>query len=142
MPGGGGTQVVGGTGLRGGALALYKGDLLIEDPYEDWLTARRESLRAVRHNLLFKLSLVYEARGQYLQSIERLQEIVTLDSSNEEVHRRLMRIYALTGDRQRALRQFQQCCTALGRELDAPPEQATQKLHVADRRRGDSTASG
>src|SRR5436853_3780934 len=30
------------------ALVLYEGDLLIEDPYEDWTVGRRESLRALR----------------------------------------------------------------------------------------------
>src|SRR6267143_6981481 len=34
------------------ALALYEDDLLIEDPYEDWTTLRREHLRMLRQNLL------------------------------------------------------------------------------------------
>src|ERR1044072_1692529 len=34
------------------ALQLYDGDLLIEDLYEDWAAARREQLRALRHDLL------------------------------------------------------------------------------------------
>src|SRR5919199_804759 len=80
------------------ALALYEGDLLIEDPYEDWAVAR-------------------------------LKEIVALDPSNEDAHRRLMRLYALTGNRRQAIRQYEQCREDLRRELDARPEPATVKLH-------------
>lgn len=111
------------------ALALYEGDLLIEDPYEDWTTTRREHLRALRRDLLVKLSRLYEAQGQRQQSIARLKEVVTLDPSNEEAHRQLMRLYALAGDRQQALRQYQQCRKDLRREFDAEPDQATVKLH-------------
>jgi DNA-binding SARP family transcriptional activator len=111
------------------ALALYAGDLLIEDPYEDWTTIRRESLRALRQELLVKLSRLYETEGQYPQALERLKEIVVLNPSNEEAHRQLMRLYALVGNRQQALHQYWQCCEDLRQALDARPEQATIKLH-------------
>jgi len=111
------------------ALNLYEGDLLIEDPYEDWTTTRREHLRALRQDLLIKLSRLYESEGQHQQSIEMLKQIVALDPSNEDAHRQLMRLYALTGSRQQAIHQYQQCCEDLRRELEAKPEQATVKLY-------------
>lgn len=111
------------------ALKLYEGDLLIEDPYEDWTTTRREHLRALRQDLLIKLSRLYEVEGHHQQSIERLKQIVALDPSNEDAHRQLMRLYALTGNRQQALHQYQQCCEDLRRELEAKPDQSTVKLH-------------
>src|SRR2546423_8660738 len=111
------------------ALALYGGDLLVEDPYEDWAAARREQLCGLRQELLVKLSKLYEAKGEYQQAVERLKEIVALDPSNEDAHRQLMRLYALAGNRQQAVHQYQQCLEDLRRELDAEPEQATIKLH-------------
>ena len=111
------------------ALALYEGDLLTEDPYEDWAAARREQLRMMRQDLLTKLSHLYETRGEFEQSIERLKELVAIDPSDEEVHRRLMRLYALTGSKGQALRQYRQCGEALRRELDAEPERATLELY-------------
>ena len=111
------------------ALALYAGDLLIEDPYEDWIAARREHLRAMRLGLLLKLSQLYESRGQHQDGIARLKEVVALDPSNEAAHRQLMRLYALDGNRQQALHQYKECCEALRRELGARPELATVKLH-------------
>lgn len=110
------------------ALALYQGDLLIEDPYEDWAATRRESLRGLRQDLLVRLARLYEAHGDLEQSIEKLKEVVLLEPSNEEAHRQLMRLYAQTGNRQQALSQYQQCCEDLRRELEAGPEPATIKL--------------
>ena len=111
------------------ALALYEGDLLIEDPYEDWIAARREQLRAMRRELLVGLSELYEARGRHQDGIARLKEVVALDPPDEDAHRRLMRLHALAGNRQQALQQYRECCAALRRELDARPELATVKLH-------------
>ncbi|MCA1837217.1 MAG: tetratricopeptide repeat protein [Actinobacteria bacterium] len=111
------------------ALALYGGDLLVEDLYEDWAAARREQLRALRQELLVKLAHLYESGGEYGRSIERLKELVADDASNEEAHRRLMSLYARTGNRRQSLRQYQQCREALERELQAAPEPATVELH-------------
>lgn len=111
------------------ALALYDGDLLIEDPYEDWAATRRETLRALREDLLTKLSRLYEGRGNHRQAIERLKEILLLDPANEEAHRRLMRLYALTGARRQALHQYERCRSELRSALDAEPEQTTIELY-------------
>src|SRR5205085_8413798 len=111
------------------ALALYTGDLLIEDPYEDWTTMRRESLRALHYDLLLKLAQLYERKQQYQQSIARLRELLDCDPADEEVHRALMRLYALTGNRHQALRQYQQCAATMRRELEAEPDRETVELH-------------
>jgi DNA-binding SARP family transcriptional activator len=111
------------------AVKLYGGDLLPEDRYEDWAAMRREQLRGTYQEVLMRLAWAYEARGQYRQSIERFKEIVARDSSNEEAHRQLMRLYAATHQRQQALRQYKECCEALRKEIDADPERATIDLH-------------
>ena len=111
------------------ALALYEGDLLTEDLYEDWTTTRRESLRALHYELLLKLAQLYERKQQYQQSIARLKELLDCDPANEEVHRALMRLYALTGHRHQALRQYQQCAATMRRELAAEPDRETIELH-------------
>jgi len=110
------------------ALSLYSGDLLAEDLYEDWAATRREQLRGTYQELLLRVARLYETRGQYQHSIECFKELVARDQSNEAVHRELMRLYTLTGNKHQALRQYQLCCDALARELDAEPERATQQL--------------
>ena len=110
------------------AIGLYQGDLLNEDAYEDWAAMRREQSRELYYRLLRKLSKIYETQGDHQQSIESLRKLIAADTANEEAHRDLMRLYALTGNRHQALRQYQQCVESLRRELDAEPEAATAEL--------------
>jgi len=111
------------------AINSYRGDLLNEDLYEDWTVTRREQLRELYHRLLSKLSKFYESKGDHQQSIEALRKLVAADTANEEAHRELMRLYALTGNRRQALRQYQLCVEALRKELDAGPDRATVELN-------------
>jgi DNA-binding SARP family transcriptional activator len=110
------------------ALALYAGDLLPEDLYADWAAARREQLRGQRRELLTKLALLYEGRGEFGRGVEQWKRLLDCDPPNEEAHRRLMWLYAQMGDRHLALRQYQQCREVLRKELDAEPERATVEL--------------
>src|SRR5229473_6037443 len=55
------------------ALELYAGDLLVEDPYEEWTIARRENLRVLHCDLLSKLAELYENQQRYQPSIDRLK---------------------------------------------------------------------
>lgn len=110
------------------AIDLYSGDLLTEDLYEDWVTARREQLRELYHLLLYRLSKIYEASGNYQQAIKPLRQLLDSDVANEEAHRDLMRLFALSGNRRQALRQYEQCVKNLRKELDEEPEPATVKL--------------
>ncbi len=111
------------------ALELYAGELLPEDRYEDWAAARRERLSRMATRLLSESAHLYETAGQFSQSIERFQQLVALNPSNEDAHRHLMRLYVLSGSRHEALAQFQQCQTALRKDLDAEPEPQTIALY-------------
>jgi DNA-binding SARP family transcriptional activator len=100
------------------ALALYSGDLLPEDLYEEWAVQRRESLHQLRLKLLLDLAGLLETCGETAAAINALGQVVVLDRAHEEAHTRLMRLYALTGQRQQALRQFQLLREALRRTGD------------------------
>ena len=117
------------TAICESALYLYQGDLLSEDIYEDWAAARREQLKMLHRQLLKHLAELHQTRGDYQQSIERYNQLVADDPSNEEAHRNIIWLYAAAGNRQLALRQYQICCDALRRELDADPEKATVALY-------------
>ena len=110
------------------ARALYEGELLTEDRYEDWAVARREQLRNAYQELLAKLAQLYETHGEHQSAIERLKELAGYDATNEETHRRLMRLYALNGNKHQALRQYQLCREVLQKELGEEPERATREL--------------
>ncbi|MFN0122942.1 MAG: BTAD domain-containing putative transcriptional regulator [Blastocatellia bacterium] len=117
------------TGVCEQALQLYGGELLAEDPYEDWAVTRREQLRMLQQNLLLRLARLHESNGQRQQSIERYNQLVAASPANEDAHRQLMRLYAQTDARHQALRQYQICRDFLRRDLDTAPEPATLRLY-------------
>ena len=122
------------------AIDHYAGPLLPDDLYEDWATARREALAATHLALLHDAAALHEARGEHSAALAALRAITEVEPADEAAHVRLMRLYALTGRRPLALRQYRQLAHALARELDATPEPATQELFEAIRR-GDLAAS-
>ena len=111
------------------ALALYRGDLLIDDPYEEWTVRRREKLRDIYLDLLRRYARLCEERGHHSRCIELLQSLIVADPSDEIASRNLMRLFSRTGDRHQAFVQYARCVGALSRELDVGPERATVELY-------------
>lgn len=111
------------------ALELYLGDLLPENPYDDWCWSRRQQLRLLHRDLVSQLAAVYEREGKLREAAARLLDLLSLEPADEQSHRRLMSLYARMGKRRQALLQYQHCREALERELDAQPEEATERLH-------------
>jgi DNA-binding SARP family transcriptional activator/pimeloyl-ACP methyl ester carboxylesterase len=113
----------------GAALALYGGDLLPDDPYEDWAVGRREALRGLHLDLLLELAQREEARGELGRAREALARVIASEPAHEVAHVGLMRLHAQAGQRHQALRQYQQLEDALRRDLDAEPEPASRALY-------------
>lgn len=95
------------------ALKLYRGDLLVEDIYEDWLSVRRESLQILYRKVAAKTAKLYAEAGNYQESIEILKKLSLEDPTDEYVHRQLMLAYAQTGSKYQALKQLEHCRAAL-----------------------------
>ena len=110
------------------AIDRYVGPLLPDDRYEDWVALRREALTATYLTLLDDVARLHEAGGEYSPARSALRRIIEVEPTDEAAHRRLMRLYTLTGRRQLALRQYRQLVHALACDLDATPEPATQEL--------------
>jgi predicted ATPase/DNA-binding SARP family transcriptional activator/DNA-binding CsgD family transcriptional regulator len=111
------------------ALDLYAGDLLPEDRYEDWTDGRRQELRRTHLTLLFELAALHERRGEHGPAIEALLKLVAGEPTHEEAHASLMRLYASTGQRYQALRQYEQLRETLRRELGTEPDEAIRRAH-------------
>lgn len=113
------------------ALAVYTGDLLPEDIYEDWAAQPREELRVLVLQLLQGMSHLYEAQGRPEPAAESLQRMLQIDPLHEDAQRSLMRLYAESGSRHRALQQYQKCRQSLERELGVGPSDETEALYHA-----------
>src|SRR5436309_1767513 len=71
---------------------------------------------------------VGQPRRAYEAAIEATKHLLSVDLANEVAHRRLMRILAVTGQRQQALRQYDVLRESLQRELDAEPDRESKRL--------------
>ena len=109
-------------------LALYQGDFLADDPYEDWPGLAREQLLLTYQDVLDRLGGLYFGQHQYGACIALCRLLVATDPCREDAHRRLMRCYSRQGQPHLALRQYQACADALRRELLVDPEPATAEL--------------
>ncbi|MBA2454591.1 MAG: hypothetical protein H0V47_15580, partial [Chloroflexia bacterium] len=112
------------------AISLYTGDLLLEDRYEDWAVAPRESLKETWIRLLMSLAELYEARGEYASGISSLERVIAVEVTHEDAYAGLMRLYALSGRPGRALRQYERLKDGLAGELDVEPSVTTRRLQA------------
>ena len=91
------------------AVALYRGDYLLEDLYEDWTMIERERLTSAYVDILDRLAAYHEQVGSLQQSTADRYLLLERDPYHEESYRALMRCYAHLGLRGRALRQYELC---------------------------------
>ncbi len=110
------------------ATALYQGDFLADDPYEEWLVLTRERLGVAYMDTLDRLSHLYLTHRQYGSCAAICRVIVQRDPCQEDAHRRLMRCFSRQGQTHLALRQYQACAEALRAELGVEPDPATVAL--------------
>jgi DNA-binding SARP family transcriptional activator len=114
-------------GLRRG-VALYKSDILL-DLADDWALREREKHRRTYLNALWRLMQVATIRREYAQGIGYAQAILDSDGLREDVHRELMRLFVLNGQRAQALRQFECCRELLRHELAIQPMKETLAMY-------------
>ncbi len=124
-----------GRGVHASALALYGGELLPEDRFEDWAQARRDQLRETQLALLVELAALQTERGERVDAVATLQRAIVEDPLHEAAHRELMRLFAEDGRGQQALAQYQQLRDVLRRELVRRPRPADPRPVPRDPRR-------
>jgi predicted ATPase/DNA-binding SARP family transcriptional activator/DNA-binding CsgD family transcriptional regulator len=110
------------------ALDLYRGELLPEDRYADWAGSHRESLRLRHRELLAALATRCEQDGEPSEAVQLLRRLLDDDPTNEAGHCGLMRLYARSGDRVAAARQFELLEAALRIELGVDPADESRAL--------------
>ncbi len=101
------------------AAALYRGDFLrgVTAPspaFEAWTAARRERLRALALDGLYRLLELQTAAGDLAAAVATAQQVLALDPRQEAAHRALMRLHVRQGHPGRALRQYQTLQEATG----------------------------
>ncbi len=114
-------------GLQRG-VALYRSDILM-DVSDDWALREREKHRRSYLNALWRLVQIATIRRDYGEGIRHAQAILDSDALREDVHRALMQLFVLNGQRAHALCQFERCRELLRRELAIQPMRETMALY-------------
>ena len=99
--------------------------------FELWLAGERQRLRRQALSLVREVALDAFARGEHELALRAANELVTVEPFDEGHHALLIRTLALSGDREGAQRQFEQCATLLRTELQAEPGPAVLAAHLA-----------
>ncbi len=124
------------SGEMEGAFQIYQGEFLqgfnIRDSleFEDWRRWQQERIhRLVVSAMHTAISNVIEVedyeKGQVLT-----QRLLQLDPLDELAHRKSILLFALEGQRGKALAQYDKCKTVLQAELGVEPAQETQALYI------------
>ena len=108
--------------------AFLEGFALDAPEFDYWLSAERAAVRGQVSSLLRRLVADCEGAARYEDAIGHATRLLTLDPLQEDIHRKLMQLFAGQGRYDAALTQFEQCQRALGDELDVAPDPATLDL--------------
>lgn len=111
------------------AAALYSGEFLPEDLYEDWSVSRRESLRQEWTELLLKMAALHKEKGQEEKYQRCLHRVLESDFSHEESALKLMQSLSENGRREEAMQVYRQFASKLQSRLNMEPLPATQELY-------------
>jgi ATP/maltotriose-dependent transcriptional regulator MalT/DNA-binding SARP family transcriptional activator len=107
---------------------LYRGDFLagvnLRDcpEFDDWQSLQREIFRTQYAYYLEKLSLAHAYVKNWEKALQYSRKWVALDPLNEAAQRMLIQQYALSGNRNAALSQYQKLINLLKEELGTEPE--------------------
>ena len=117
------------------AAQLYRGELLagffVKDSlgFEDWLVTEQTRLREAAVEVLHRLIDSYRRRGEYRFGVHYARRLVAIEPLSEAARRELMRLCALSGQRNRALAVYEELVNALQSELGVEPLEETRALY-------------
>ena len=111
------------------AAALYTGDYLPEDLYEDWAISRRESLRQQWIESLLQMAQLYHEQGANEKYQQCLHQVLETDFANEEAAQKLMQSLTESGRREEALTFYRNFANKLQHRLNLEPLGQTQQLY-------------
>jgi predicted ATPase len=97
--------------------------------FDDWQAATTEQLRRSYSAALAWLVEAHSLTGEFEKAIDLARRWLAVDSMREEAHRWLMRLYAWSGVRDAALRQYREAVGILDEELGVGPLPETTALY-------------
>ncbi|MDX1414834.1 MAG: AAA family ATPase, partial [Candidatus Promineifilaceae bacterium] len=109
------------------AVRLYRGPFLTgftlknNLEYERWHSQQQRQFERLYLSTLAKIVVVLRQKGDYQAAIRYAQQYLETDDLAEEIHRELITLYAMAGNRAAVLKQYETCVEVLERELGVSP---------------------
>jgi CheY-like chemotaxis protein len=115
------------------AADIYRGDLLITftsgiPAFDAWIAERRVTFRQAAVTIFGNLLTALIRAGWWEEAVEVAGRLLTLDPSQEVVHRTLMRLQLEQGRPDAAMRRYEDCAAVLRREYNREPDRDTELL--------------
>lgn len=114
--------------------SMYKSDFL-EGCYlkgclkfNDWIFYAKEKYQKKYITILQSLLRVYQNERNYENAIQIIEEMMEINSYDEDLYVELIKIYLELGDRVSALKQYSRCVHVLREELNIAPKESTEKF--------------
>lgn len=117
------------------AASLYRGEFLAglstdAPDFEDWLDLARSRYRDLALQGTTRLFEQQYIAGDVDLAAKTAGQALRIDPFREDIHRRLMHMYAERGMRAAALAQYKECESILRRELGVSPDDETLRLRT------------
>lgn len=115
------------------SVEIYRGELLVNfstgiPAFDDWIAERRLTFWRAAVALFGNLLSTLIRAGWWEEAAEVAGRLLTLDPSQEVVHRTLMRLQLEQGRPDAALRRYHECAEVLRREYGREPGAETDRL--------------
>jgi len=115
------------------AIGLYRGGLLEslflkEAAFDEWASGERARYSTLACTVFENAAAYKDDQADSVAAIEIAQRLVAMDPLREPSHRLMMRIFADSGQRAAALKQYAACAAVLSAELDVEPDGETKDL--------------
>ena len=111
------------------AEAVYSGDFLMEDMNVDWCAEERARLKEDYLDLLLKIMMHHERKGDYSRCIEYARKYLDVDKYAETIYQHLMRYYSLTGNKAMVGITFERCKNNI-RNNNSSLDKKTETLYL------------
>ena len=114
---------------------IYRGDLLVSfssgiPAFDQWIAEKRLNFRRAAVAVFGNLLTALIRAGWWEEATDTAGRLLSLDPSQEVVHRTLMRLQLEQGRPDAAMRRYHECAEVLRREYGRAPEGETQRLRV------------
>jgi ATP/maltotriose-dependent transcriptional regulator MalT len=115
------------------AVALFQGDYLTDNLYEEWTRDERERLKARFVEGATQLAELYADQKRFVDAIRLCDLVLSHDRCWEDAYVLLMQLYARQGNRRQAIAAYERCVRHLNEQLGVEPLAATRKIYEAIR---------